>query len=69
MNYSSPDYEKVSLLIEDIFASYGATGCPADERGEWVYTHPCDGADRVWEPKSTFISEGLDHQCYSSYNP
>lgn len=67
--YQKPDFIKVSVKVNDVFASYITTGCPQDERGIWMYTDPCEGTSNYKYVESTFTGMGLAHQCYSTLAP
>jgi len=67
--YQKPDFIKVSVKVNDVFASYVSTGCPEDERGAWVYTIPCEDTPSYEYVESTFTGMGLGHQCYSTLAP
>lgn len=67
--YQKPDFIKVSVKVDDVFANYDATGCPEDEGAFWQYTIPCEGTDEYDYVQGTYTGIGFAHQCYSSLNP
>ena len=67
--YQKPDFIKVSVKVNDVFANYSSTGCPADERGMWTYTIPCEGTENYHYVEGTMVSLGLASQCYTTLAP
>ena len=63
--YQKPDFIKVSVKVKDVFANYQTTGCPMDELRQ--YTNPCTEDDPNYTYE-TYVSLGLAHQCYGTYN-
>jgi len=68
MKYVAPDYEKVTLHVEDMCTGY-PTGCPEDEGGQWSYTKPCEGTSDYRYIESTYTGLGWGSGCYSTHNP
>lgn len=67
--YQKPDFIKISVKVNDVFASYTSTGCPQDEQGSWMFTEPCEGSDNYHYVENTFSGMGLGHKCYSTLAP
>lgn len=60
MKYSAPDFERVAVEVNTIFASYPVTGCMMDEGEGEMYNALCE--------YHTYESAGLSFMCYSTYN-
>jgi len=70
MKYAAPDYEVVSLRVNNLFASnYLQTGCPEDEYLVWNYTRPCEGTPDYRQEADTYTGLGWGTGCYSTHNP
>ena len=67
--YQKPDFIKVSVKANDVFAPYGTGGCPEDEFLQWAYTIPCEGTEDYRQIANTYTGMGYGYQCYSSLNP
>lgn len=63
--YQKPDFIKVSVKANDVFAAYGSTGCPMDEMT--FYTIPCDAGDPNYM-ETTLLGMGYSHECYTTLN-
>ena len=64
--YQKPDFIKVSVKANDVFAAYGATGGPEEEYT--TATVPCTPSDPQYE-HTTFTGWGWGIQCYQHFNP
>ncbi len=68
--YQKPDFIKVSVKVNDIFAGYNTdSGCPEDEFLYWNYTVPCEGTPDYRQEANTFTGLGWGSGCYSTLNP
>lgn len=67
--YQKPDFIKVSVKVDDVFANYDATGCPQDEFAGWQFQEPCEGTDNYKYVAYTYTSMGYTYECYSTHNP
>ena len=64
--YQKPDFIKVSVKANDVFAAYGTTGCPQDEMSGYI--SPCNPGDPNYY-ETTLTGLGYTHECYSSLMP
>lgn len=64
--YQKPDFIKVSVKANDVFANYGVTGCPQQEN--ITATQPCTPDDPNYQ-HDTFTGWGWGIQCYTVFNP
>ena len=64
--YQKPDFIKVSVKANDVFAAYGTTGCPQDETSS--YTVPCNPGDPGYFAV-TLTGLGYTYECYTSLMP
>ena len=64
MKYCAPDYERVQIRVENIFASYST--CVEKSYWEWTYTVPCEGSSDYQYVQKTMTSLGFGSQCFEN---
>ena len=68
--YQKPDFIKVSVKANDVFAPYGTGGCPENEYELENFTIPCTPSDPNYSVSyDTYTGMGYSYMCYSALNP
>lgn len=61
MKYSAPDFEKVRIQVETLFAGYT---CSEKTNLVWDYTVPCKGTDNYQQVVQTLTGLGFISECW-----